>query len=112
MSPELTTGNAMEDYNTKLRKRVTKLFEAISAGKYRCKCGGKLKAEVECYEGRSCNENVWLHCSRERCNANTRWYAGFDLPEAFEEWQDIQKRMRARKKHAAQKRRRKGAKVG
>ena len=76
-----------------LRDKITALFKRIESGKYKCKCGGKLVAEVR--DNGCCtaafSEEVWLPCSREWCNRSSRWYYGGELLEAFEDWKESQK---------------------
>ena len=79
--------------NKKLRQKITRLCNRIEAGKYKCRCGGILKMDVMT-DGKASGERLWLHCSREMCCRFTRWYAGFNLLEAFKEWKAIQRRKR------------------
>ena len=78
--------------NKQLRTKISALFGRIRAGKYKCRCGGTLKAQTMCEDGRASSETVLLHCSRGQCLISTGWRAGYDLLEAFKEWRRMQKR--------------------
>jgi hypothetical protein len=85
------------DDDKDIRPQITRLFKAIEARKYRCACGGTLRAQVMHTGGctPAFSEHVRLHCSRSsKCYRSSDWYSGFDLFEAFDDWKRTQRKGR------------------
>ena len=66
------------------RAEAQRIYDRIEAGKVKCRCGGKARAQLIPTGGcGSLRQKIRIHCRRARCLISSKWHDDHDTVVAL-----------------------------